>query len=532
MTHNKKPVALVAIVLIVLMVLPVIVLMVSKGGDSTAGNGANISISASINNGEAVNYDLRQLAERADKLLSEDLAAALRKGDVSLDFMAELSKDVEKARDALAAGKLEKAEQYYSSVVAAADAQLGALILAEKARALNESTYAELKRLEYLKPAFENTYREAVEAYNQGLRDLNAGNYKESVDGFEMTGAILGDLEGRSIQQVGGMLETANAALEELDLAAARSAYEKVLEIDSANIAAADGLLIVSSLDGIAAEVHGLKVLQDVGELDEALVQLEALLVKHPNNPFLLNERKVIDTQIREREFRAALALANKAEAEGDLLVAVAALEAAIVIRPSPELNERLIELKVKAKAARLEVLLADGFNALKAGSFDAARKLYREAVALAPESKEARTGLEKASSLYLANIRYTQNIASAAKYLKGGRYPLAAKFFNDAMTSRPSSVPPSKMREESRIRTELALQSQQIGLHVVSDKKTYVSMIGVFAPERFKERDLKLYPDVYKLKGTRKGYRSIEIEIKVDTRSAKEIKVICTEKQ
>ena len=125
MTHNKKPVALVAIVLIVLMVLPVIVLMVSKGGDSTAGNGANISISASINNGEAVNYDLSQLAERADKLLSEDLAAALRKGDVSLDFMAELSKDVEKARDALAAGKLEKAEQYYSSVVAAADAQLG-----------------------------------------------------------------------------------------------------------------------------------------------------------------------------------------------------------------------------------------------------------------------------------------------------------------------------------------------------------------------------------------------------------------------
>ena len=532
MTHNKKPVALVAIVLIVLMVLPVIVLMVSKGGDSAAGNGANISIPTSDHTGEAVNYDLRQLAERAEKLLSEDLAAALRKGDVSLDFMAELSKDAEKARDALAAGKLEKAEQYYNSVVAAADAQLGALIVAETARALNESTYAELTRLEYLKTAFENTYREAVETYNQGLRDLNAANYKESVARFEMTGAILGDLEGRSIQQVGGMLEVANAALADLDLAAARSAFEKVLQIESANTAASDGLLMVSSLEGIAAEVHGLKVLQDVGELDEALVQLEALLAKHPNNPFLLNERKVIDSQIREREFRAALALATKAEAEGDLLAAVAALEGAIAIRPSPELNERLIELKVKAKAARLKVLLEDGYNALKAGSFDGARKLYREAVALAPESKEARTGLEKASSLYLANIRYTQNITSAAKYLREGRYPLAAKFFNDAMTSRPSNVPPSQMEEESRIRTELALQSQQIGLHVVSDKKTYVSLIGVFAPERFKEKDLKLYPDVYKLKGTRKGYRSIEIEIKVDTRSLKEIEVICTEKQ
>ena len=168
----------------------------------------------------------------------------------------------------------------------------------------------------------------------------------------------------------------------------------------------------------------------------------------------------------------------------------------------------------------------------MKAGSYDGARKLYREAVALAPESKEARTGLEKASSLYLANIRYTQNITSAAKYLKQGRYPRAAKFFNDAMTSRPSSIPPSQIQEESRIRTELALQSQQIGMRIVSDKKTYVSIIGVVAPDRFKEKDLKLYPDVYKLKGTRKGYRSIEMEIKVDSRSPKEIEVICTEKQ
>jgi tetratricopeptide (TPR) repeat protein len=532
MTPNKKPVIFVAIVLIVLMILPVIVLMVSKGGDSAAGNGSNISIPTSNSTSEAVNYDLRQLAERADKLLSEDLAAALRKGDVSLDFMAELSKNVETARDALAAGKLEKAEQYYSSVVAAADAQLGALTLAETARALDQSTYAELKRLEYLKTAFENTYREAVETYNQGLRDLNAANYKESVDGFEMTGAILGDLEGRSIQQVGGMLEVANAALAELDLVAARSAFKRVQQIDSANTAAADGLLIVSSLEGISTEVQALKALQAAGNLNEAMIQLEALLVKHPNNPFLLNERKVIDTQIRAREFKAALALATKAEAEGDLLAAVTALEVAIAIRPSPELNERLTELKLKAKAARLKVLLEDGYNALKAGSFDGARQLYREAVALAPESKEARTGLEKASSLYLANIRYTQNITSAAKYLQEGRYPLAAKFFNDAMTSRPSSVPLSQVQEESRLRAELAIQGQQIELHVVSDKKTYVSIIGVFAPERFKEKDLKLYPDVYKLKGTRKGYRSIEIEIKIDTRSSKEIEVICTEKQ
>lgn len=531
MTHNKKPVVLVAIVLIVLMVLPVVVLMVSKGDGSTTANNSGARISTGDQAGEVVGYDLRQLAERAEKLLSEDLADALRKGDVSLDFIADLNKDAEKARDALSDGKLKKAEKYYSSVLAAADAQLGALTLAETARALNDSTYAELKSLEYLKSAFENTYREAVETYNQGLRDLNAGNYKESIDGFEMTGAILGDLEGRTIQQVGGMLEAANAAFAELDLVAARSAFENVLQIDSANVAATNGLVMVSSLEGIAAEVEALKALQATGELDEAMAQLDALLVEHPNNPFLLNERTVIHAQIQERKFKASLQLATKAEAEGDLLAAITALAAAIATRPSPELNERLAVLQAKAKAARLEVLLENGYNALKAGSYDGARQCYREAVALASESKEARTGLEKASSLYLANIRYTQNMSSAAKYLQQGRYPLAAKFFNDAMASRPSNVPPSQVQEESRIRTELALQSQQVSMQIVSDKKTYVSVIGVFAPERFKEKDLKLYPDVYKLKGTRKGYRSIEREIKVDSRSTKEIEVSCTEK-
>ena len=532
MTQNKKPVVLVAIVLIALMIVPVIVLMVSRGGGPATEGSAEAQIPTGENAAVGVDYDLRQLAERAEKLLDEDLAVALRKGDVSLDFMAKLNKDAEKARSALSSGKLEKAKKYYRSVVVAAEAQIEALTLVETARALNESTYAQLKRLEYLKTAFENTYREAVETYNQGLRDLNAGQYKESVDGFEMTGAILGDLEGRSIQQVGGMLEAANAALAELDLVAARAAFEKVLQIDSANVAASDGLAMVSALDGISAEVQAIKALEEAGEIDAALVQLDALLAKHPNNPFLLNERKRIEAQIQEREFKAALELATTAEAEGDLPAAIAALEAAITIRPSPELTERLDQLKAKELAARLEVLLETGYNALKAGSYDAARKLYKEAVDIAPESKEARTGLEKASSLYLANIRYSQNMSSAAKYLKEGRFPLAAKFFNDAMKSRPSTVPPSQIREESHIRAELALQSQEVSVHIVSDKRTYVSLIGVFAPDRFKEKDLKLFPDVYKYKGTRKGYRSVEVEFKVDARNSIELEVICTEKQ
>ena len=177
-------------------------------------------------------------------------------------------------------------------------------------------------------------------------------------------------------------------------------------------------------------------------------------------------------------------------------------------------------------------MLLADGYEALQSGRYEAARNFYKEAVALAPESKEARTGLEKASSLYLANIRYSQNIAAAAKYIKEGRFPLAAKLFNDAMASRPGKVVPSQIAEENRIRAALEAQSEEVSVTLKSDKRAYVSIIGVLSPDRFKETELQLFPDVYKVRATRSGYQSVEIDFKVDATQGNQTLIIeCTEK-
>lgn len=530
MSRNQKPVIIVAIVLGALIILPLIILMIARAGGDAPQLG--IDEASSKGNSAVVDFDLRQLADHAEKLLSKDLVDAVQKGDVSLDFMAGLNKEAIKARSALASGKLERAEQYYRSVVQTAEAQLAALALADQARALNDSTYAELQRLEYLQSAFTNTYREAVETYNEALRSLNAGQYQKSVDDYEMTGAILGDLEARAIQQIGDILETAKVALEAYDLSAARNAYEEVLRIDSGNKSATEGLVMVRALEGIAEEVKSIKALEAAGQYEAALEQLEKLAANNPNNPFLRNQRAAIEARILERDYNALVTEAVKAEAEGRLADAIKALEAAIALKPTAEMQKRLVALQAQYKAARLEQLLVTGYDALKAGRYEVARDLYKEAIALEPNSKEARTGLEKASSLYLANIRYTQNIANVSKYIKEGRYPLAAKFFNDAMASRPSTVPPSQIAAEQKLRTAIDAQSQEVSVTVESDKRTYVSIIGVQPPDRFKVTELNLFPDVYIVKGTRSGYKSVEIELKVDaTKQNQKITVECTEK-
>lgn len=532
MTRNKKPAFIVAAVLAALIILPLLLLLATRSGGSGGVDLTGADPARGDKTGERADFDLRQLAEKADKLLEQDLAEALRQGDVSLDFMSALKRDATKGKEAMQRGKSERAAEYYTGVVQAAEARLAALALADKARALSDSTYAELQRLEYLKAAFENTYLEAVEAYNGGLRDLNAGDYQASVDGFEMAGAILGDLEARAIQQTAGLLEAGDEALAAYQLDAARTAYRKVLVLDRANTAAKEGLATVTALEGIAGEVKAIRALEVEGQLEAALAELERLAEQHPNNAFIRKQRESIQARIAERDYQKLLATSVEAEKAGDFGAAVSALEAALQLKSNAEQQTRLAALKEKYKSARLEILLADGYEALKAGRYESARNFYKEAVALAPESKEARAGLEKASSLYLANIRYRQNMAAAAKLIQEGRFPLAAKMFNDAMASRPNNVAPGQVAEEARIRAALAAQAEEVPVTIDSDKRTYVSIIGVLPPDRFKEKELKLFPDVYKVRGTRPGYASVEIELKVDaTRPPPTLSVECTEK-
>lgn len=524
---------MVAVFLGALILLPVIIWVVSAvGGSNHPVPPAQDGSGPASSGGEPADYDLSQLAEKTDKLLSGEITEALQKGDISLDFVAGLNEKAEKARSEMRRGKMQSAKERFLSVVAAAESQLAAIGAADKARSLKESTYAELQRLDHLRDSFENTYREAVESYNAALRWLREGAFLQAVDEFELAGAILGDLEARSIQQVAGLLETAQAALEKYELEPASEAFQAVLEVDGSNVAATEGLAMVAALEGIEDAIEAIQVLEAGGQFEEALAAIDQLAEEYPDNPFIKNQRAFLEARIIERDFNSLVASSVEAEEAGDFTAAIADLEAALKLKKNSDQQARLAKLEEEYKAARLEMLLADGFQALKSGRYEAARNLYKEAVALDSNSNEARTGLEKASSLYLAGIRYSQNISSAQRYLDEGRYPLASKLFNQAMTTRPAKLASAQLKKEETIRDILETQSEEVPVVVTSNGRTYVSIIDVLPPERFRETDLKLYPDVYKIRGTRKGYRDVEKEWKIDaTKGSPSINIECTEK-
>lgn len=533
MSRSKKPVVLVAIFFALLIVLPGIIWVLAKAGAArdvgTAFTPAAHPVAPAT---AAVDYELDQLVEKVDSLMAGDIATAVRKGDLALDFVAGLNQEIEKARNDLRTGKHERARERYLTVLNAAGRQLAAVGAAEKAQALKAATYAELQRLEPLRSTFGNTYREAVASYDAALRSLQTAAFPQAVDEFELAGAIMGDLEARSLQQLGTLLEAGQAALENHQLAAASEAFQAALEIDADNRTAKDGLQMLAALEGIGAAIQQIRQLEAAGQLDQALAGLDQLAAAHPENPVLEKQRSSLQARVLERDVQALLARSLEAEQAGDLPAAIAGIEAALKLKPDPQLQARLAQLQQRDQKARLETLLEDGFQALKAGRYEAAREHYKAAAALDANSKEARTGLEKASSLYLAEVRYAQNIASAERYIKEGRFPLAARLFNQAMTSRPEKLPPERLKKESTIREVLEAQSREVPVQIKSDGRTFISIIGVLPPDRFSSKDLKLFPDVYQVRGSRKNYKDVELEIKVDaTTGSQTITVQCIEK-
>ena len=117
MTKNKKPVLIVALFLAALIVIPLLLLLITRVGGSISSEIGGGSITVNQKETDIADFDLRQLAEKADNLIEQDLAKALREGDVSLDFMSDLKRNAKKGRETAVATNSSKYNKKEKTIV-------------------------------------------------------------------------------------------------------------------------------------------------------------------------------------------------------------------------------------------------------------------------------------------------------------------------------------------------------------------------------------------------------------------------------
>ena len=274
---------------------------------------------------------------------------------------------------------------------------------------------------------------------------------------------------------------------------------------------------------------------------------------------------------------------ASTAEAAGDLGQAQALLQQAVALDPQhARAQEDLKRVSAALRSRGFNAAMSEGYAALKAGQFDAAREAFSTAAKLQPGSKEAASALQEAATAQTAQRlgalerqgakeeqqeHWQQAVATyeQARKIDGGvlfasegikRAQARAQLDKQLRTaiddplrlSEPAiAAATGKLLAEAKLVTprgpalagqierleHLLRQAEtRVDITLRSDNATDVTVYKVARLGRFQEKALALRPGKYTAVGTRDGYRDVRQNFTVTHGAAPApVTVICTER-
>lgn len=122
---------------------------------------------------------------------------------------------------------------------------------------------------------------------------------------------------------------------------------------------------------------------------------------------------------------------------------------------------------------------------------------------------------------------RFRRRIERAQQQADRAEFSLANRTYQEAMREKPGDLPvPS---EASQLHALLQAQSHPLGVTLVSDGATLVSVLRAATPARFERRQIQLPPGDYVILGSREGFADVRLplQLRADLPSA-EILVLC----
>ena len=357
-----------------------------------------------------------------------------------------------------------------------------------------------------------------------------ADAFWDSVEAYEQALDLGEELLTRSIALIDAAMDAAREALEAGNATVAAEQFSLVLQIEPDNAGAQAGLLRAQQLPEVLALVRQGEDLERSGDLEGAV-----------------------------RAYREAVAL------DGLWAPARSALN--------------LLEATIRNR--QFDELMSRGLNAMAAEEFDDAHELFSQALALRPDSEEARSAQTQADqSLKLDQIALVE--ARALAFELRERWDDALRLYDDALQtdSTLAFAQEGRARAQYRVDLELKLQNlidhpdllfgddvlrdaqllaaeaggispmgprlgEQVGtldrllrlastplpVQLQSDELTEVTLFRVGRLGQFLVRDLELRPGAYTVVGSRAGYRDVRMTFTVlPGRSLDPIRVECVE--
>lgn len=358
-------------------------------------------------------------------------------------------------------------------------------------------------------------YLDAVDIYRTGDEAYVNKNYQLAGDRYRQTSTMLEPFFDQINDVFERTLTEANAAFERSDPSEAVRLYDLAVAITPGNREASDGLARALNLEAVLTLTSQGRQFEANLELDAAKTAFEQALQLDAVWQPALDGIERVRVAIRQLSFEQRMTEGLEALALGDFESARAAFTAASNLDPnSNQPADGLLQVENGIKLRDIQNLEQQAMSLIAEEQWETSIGIYEQILKIDGDLQFAREGLAEARNRSALHAKLQALIDQPDNLSDEANIRSATTLFLDV--SRIAPLGPRLEEQKDELQRLLKRAATPLTVQFVSDNQTDVSVFKVGNLGTFGTRELELRPGQYVAVGYRPGYRDVRIEFRV----------------
>ena len=359
------------------------------------------------------------------------------------------------------------------------------------------------------------TYLNVLDVYEQGDKAYLEKDYKLAGDRYSEASRMLEPFFDRVDGVFAETMDAARAAFSAGDHADAVRLYDLAVAITPGNTEAEQGLLRARKLSSVLDLVDQALTFENDLDLQAAKLAFEKALELDPAwQPAATGLERVLEA-IRQRSFEQRMTEGLEALAVGNYPSARAAFDAAKALKPdSQQPVDGLLRVDQEIRLGNIRRLEEQATAEENNEEWQAAIATYEEISKIDADLQFVREGLARARERATIHERLAGFIGDPDSLSAPATMQAATQLLLQVTTMTPTG--PRLEDQKNELSRLLKRAATPLTVQLVSDNATEVSIFRVGKLGTFTTQELSLRPGAYVATGSRIGFRDVRLEFRV----------------
>jgi tetratricopeptide (TPR) repeat protein len=375
------------------------------------------------------------------------------------------------------------------------------------------------------------TYLNVLDVYEQGDRAYLEKDYRVAGERYGEAAKMLEPFFDRIDDVFDETMRGARAAFESGDHAEAVRLYDLAVAITPGSSEAEQGLARARNLAAVLNLVDQGRSFENELDLLAAKTAFEKALELDPAWGPAMTGLERVTAAIRERSFEQRMTEGLDALAAGNFQTARAAFDAAKALKPdSRQPVDGLLQVDQEVRLANIRRLEQEATGLEENEEWQAAIEKYEEIAAIDSDLQFVKDGLSRAKQRAAVHDRLATFINDPDSLSAPATMRAATQLLLQVTTMNPTG--PRLEDQKNELSRLLKRAATPLTVELVSDNATEVSIYRVGKLGTFTRQEVSLPPGAYVATGSRLGFRDVRLEFRVAPEADLEpIVIMCEER-